>query len=90
MIIGNNNNNNFNNDNMNFQNKFNTIKEENKKNNININSYSNDHTNKYTNVYDKNEMIEKSFTILQERLNNGTITLDEFNKQCNKLNKLRK
>ena len=89
MIIGNNNNN-FNNDNMNFQNKFNTIKEENKKNNININSYSNDHTNKYTNVYDKNEMIEKSFTILQERLNNGTITLDEFNKQCNKLNKLRK
>lgn len=41
------------------------------------------------NVMDKNDMADKSFAMLQERYANGLISLEEFTKQCNKLNKLR-
>ncbi len=41
------------------------------------------------NVMDKNDMADKSFAMLQERYANGLISLEEFTKQCNKLNKIR-
>lgn len=60
----------------------------NKNNSINnINHFNNLESMKNTNVLDKNEMRDKSFQILQDRLNKGLISIDEFNKQCNKLNK---
>ena len=41
------------------------------------------------NVMDKNDMADKSFAMLHERYEKGLISLEEFTKQCNKLNKLR-
>ncbi len=41
------------------------------------------------NVMDKNDMADKSFAMLNERYAKGLISLEEFTKQCNKLNKLR-
>ena len=41
------------------------------------------------NVMNKNDMADKSFAMLQERYENGLISIEEFTKQCNKLNKLR-
>ena len=38
---------------------------------------------------DKNDMADKSFAMLHERYENGLISLEEFTKQCNKLNKIR-
>lgn len=83
MLIGNNTN--FNNDNNNFNNKMRTIKEN---NNITNNIMNND-TNMYKNITNNNETIDKSFQILKDRLDNGLITLDEFNKKCQQINKTR-
>ena len=47
-------------------------------------------TNKYTDINNKNEMLDKSLQVLQDRLNNGLISYDDFQKQCAKLGKLRK
>ena len=44
----------------------------------------------YTNVLSKNDMADKSLAMLQERYRQGLISLDEFTKQCNKLNKIRR
>lgn len=41
----------------------------------------------HSNVLSKSEMHEKSFQMLQDRLNKGLISLDEFNKKCKDLNK---
>ena len=41
------------------------------------------------NVMNKNDMADKSFAMLQERYANGLISIEEFSKQCEKLNKLR-
>ncbi len=41
------------------------------------------------NVMNKNDIADKSFAMLQERYENGLISIEEFTKQCNKLNKLR-
>ena len=41
----------------------------------------------HSNVLSKNEMQEKSFQMLQDRLNKGLISLDEFNKKCKELSK---
>ena len=43
----------------------------------------------HTDVTDKDEMADKSFAMLEERYKNGLISLDEYTKECNKLNKLR-
>ena len=43
----------------------------------------------HTDVMNKNEMADKSFAMIEERYRNGLISLDEYTKQCNKLNKLR-
>ena len=82
MIIGNNNMNN----NSNFI-----------RNNNPINNNSNHHNvlperkaaQINANVMNKNDMADKSFAMLQERYENGLISLEEFTKQCNKLNKIR-
>ncbi len=37
----------------------------------------------------KNDMRTKSLAMLQERLNNGTISLEEFNKRCAALAKMK-
>ena len=101
MIIGNNNpmkgfnninnkpqeNNNFT---QNFDKRFNMVKEQAKKNKSVINTFAKDNNvMQHSNVMSKSEMADKSFSMLQERLNNGTITLEEFNRKCNQLNKLR-
>ena len=41
----------------------------------------------HSNIMDKDEMKNKSFAMLQERLSNGTISLEEFNKKCHELGK---
>lgn len=93
MIIGNNNNNfNSNKPNFtsNFNERFNTVMNENQKNNNKITPLTETtQTKHYSNVNSKKEMSDKSFAMLQERLNNGTITLEEFNKKCNQLHKMR-
>ena len=43
----------------------------------------------YIDPTNKNEIADKSFNILKQRLDQGLITLDEFNKKCNQINKLR-
>ena len=88
MIIGKNNNS-FN-QSENFERRFNTVKEQAEKNKERINPFQVDNKAlRNTNVFNKNDMADKSFAMLQERYNNGTISLEEFNKQCNRLNRLR-
>lgn len=86
MILGNNN---FSKEN--FQNKMNAIKNNasnmNSNKSINTNSIS---TNQYKDVTNQDEMISRSLEMLQERLNKGLISYEEFQKQCTKLGKLRK
>ena len=45
--------------------------------------------NKYNDISNHNDMINKSIAVLQERLDNGLIDLDEFNKMASKINKNR-
>ena len=95
MIIGNKNNNpNPMNNNsgytQSFETRFNTIKEENKKNANNLTPFKeNPKAKAFSDPTNKNGMADKSLAILQERLRNGTITMDEFYKQCQKLGKFR-
>jgi len=93
MIIGNNNNenkfrdNNFL-DNDTFNNQFNDYKENSKMQHKNI--FVKDlKDQKYTNVNNKNDMYDKSLAMLNDRLKNGLISFDEFNKQVNLLAKRR-
>ena len=81
MLIGNNTN--FNNDNNNFNNKIKNIKENTKVTNPTMNN----NTNMNNNITNSNEAVDKSFQILKDRLDNGLITLDEFNKKCSQINK---
>lgn len=64
-----------------FTNNYNPVNQTTQSQNININTMKN------ANVLNKKEMNDKSFMMLQDRLNKGLITLEEFNKMCNKLNK---
>ena len=79
MIIGNNSNNSFKHNPINY-NTNNTQKK--------FNSTPNQ--NHYNNPLNKNEMADKTYQMLEERLKNGLISLEEFHKQCNKLSKFRK
>ena len=47
-------------------------------------------SHKYNDATNTNSMYDKTLAMLHERLKNGTITLEEFNKECEKLSKLRK
>ncbi len=93
MIIGNNNNENkFRNnnflDNDTFNNQFNDYKENSKMQHKNI--FVKDlKDQKYTNVNNKDDMYDKSLAMLNDRLKNGLISFDEFNKQVNLLAKRR-
>ena len=72
----------------NFDQRFNTVKENNMKNNpVNTGLHDNLETMAHSDIMNANEMHDKSFAMLQERLNNGLITVEEFNKKCNELNK---
>jgi len=44
---------------------------------------------KYTDPTNKKDMYDKSIAMLNERLENNLITLDEFNKKCNQIGKRR-
>ena len=44
-------------------------------------------TMNHTDIMSKNDMKNKSFAMLQERLNNGTISMEEFNRKCTELGK---
>ena len=83
MIIGNNNNN-FNNNNNKFHQKMKDIKQNGEKT---TQPYYHDNPNKSFDVLNKNDMKEKTFAMLEERRRNGTISLEEYNRQCQKLNK---
>ena len=95
MIIGNNNGNNRingnNNAQMNFENRFNMVKSEGQKLQEQTNPFRNNPVNNHhPNVMNQREMADRSFDILQDRLEKGLISLDEFNKKCSLLNKMRK
>ena len=85
MIISNNN---FNSNNNNFKSTVNSIK------NGSIDTTHNHidtiKPKAYKDINNKDEMIEQSIAILQQRLSKGLISIDEFQKQCEKLGKLRK
>ena len=86
MIIGKNS---FNSNNT-FNNRFNEIKENDNKNHNLVNPIAETTTNMaHTNINSRNEMYEKSFAMLQDRLRNGLISVEEFNSKCNELNKKR-
>jgi len=87
MIIGNNNNNSFPSEQERFNRRMNTIQENNQKNN-NWHLIDNNPLKKYD-VTNKNDMADKSLAMLQNRLNNGLISLDEFNRQCLQIEKQR-
>ena len=44
-------------------------------------------TMQHTDVMSKTEMNDKAFSMLQDRLNKGLISMDEFNKMCSQLGK---
>ena len=86
MIIGNNN---FNNNN--FTNKFNRIKKEGERNKERLNPTLVDKKSfNYSNTKSKQQMADKSFAMLQDRYNNGLISLEEFTRKCNNLEKQRR
>ena len=46
-------------------------------------------TKQRVNPTSKNDMYDKTLAVLHERLNQGSITLEEFNKKCQELGKKR-
>ena len=44
----------------------------------------------YKDVNNRNEMLDQSLAVLQDRYNNGLISYEDFIKQCDKIGKLRK
>ena len=95
MIIGNNNNNqsfakplgnHF--ENGQFKNQNNTFQQNMKNNQKNI--FTKDiKTNQHINPVNKNDMADKTLALLHERLEKGSISLDEFSRQCELLGKRR-
>ena len=89
MIIGNGNNN-FNNQSNNFQNKWNTVNEQNQNRQPNKNIFVKDiREQKYANTTNTQAMYDKSLAMLQSRLDNKLISIEEFNQKCAQLNKAR-
>ncbi len=50
-------------------------------------SIENERIKQHTNVYSKKEMSSKAYSILEERYQNGFISLEEFTKKCNEIRK---
>ncbi len=94
MIIGNNYTSNpqknFENSRFNTNNNRKQYPKEQAKNNFSNNLLTKElNTYKYTDPKNKNQMYDKSLAMLHERLENKTITLEEFNKKCEELAKRR-
>lgn len=89
MIIGNNRNENKFKDNNflkdNFDTKFNSYKENSKQSNKRNIFVQDINEQIHTNVNSKDDMYNKSLAILNDRLRNGLITLEEFNRQVKDL-----
>ena len=93
MIIGNNSNNNSFNNPLSEENQFKTrmdnIKQANEFNSYNDGLIDSVNSASFNNPLDKDQMSDKTLSMLHERLNNGLISLDEFNKKCNELGRKR-
>ena len=103
MIIGNNNGNNFNNKNScrglnntstspsnnNFQNRWNTIQENQNQHPRSNGFIKNIQDQKYASSTDTHGMQDRTLAMLHERLKKGTISLEEFNKKCAQLGQQR-
>ena len=77
--------------NNNFTNKFNRIKKEGERNKERLNPTLVDKKAfNYSNTKSKQQMADKSFAMLQDRYNNGLISLEEFTRKCNNLEKQRR
>lgn len=75
--------------NTNLQNQNNFVKENNTSNTFHGKNpvLETNRTMQHANVMNKNEMTDKAFSMLQDRLNKGLISMDEFSKACVKLGK---
>lgn len=75
--------------NNNFSTKMDLIKENHQNTQNKINPFVDDFSNKqYIDPTNKQSMKEKTLTLLNERLKQGHISIDDFNRECEKLNKL--
>ena len=72
----------------NFDSRLNTIKENYENNPGLIEMKESTRNMKYTDVNSTNDIKNKTFAMLQDRLANGTITIEEFKKKCNALGKI--
>ena len=72
-----------------FQERFHLIKEQAKNNHHKINAVDPSNIKKQQDVTNRNDMADKSIAFLQERLNNGLISLEEFNQKVRKINQSR-
>lgn len=71
-----------------FHKKLDLLQKDNKKINLNSNPYVEDIKSiNHSNPISNKDMRTKSLAMLQERLDKGLITLEEFNKKCNALSK---
>ena len=89
MIIGNSSNN-INNQSNHFQNKWNNINENASKQTTKNIFVKDIKEHKYANVSNSQAMHDKSLAMLQSRLDNKLITVEEFNKKCAEINKIQK
>ena len=73
----------------NFEKNFNRLKEEGAKlNSLKKNQFVEDiKTLNYSNPTNSKQMRNKSLSMLQERLDKGLITLEEFNRKCKNIGK---
>ena len=71
-----------------FENRWNTVQEYNKNRQVVSNGFvKNIQDQKYSNISDSSNMHDKALAMLHERLKQGTISLEEFNKKCTQLGK---
>ena len=85
MIIGNNNQN----LNTGLNHKYNTNLHTNNNSNNNNIFEADKKALKNGNIFSKNDMADKSLAMLQERYNQGLISIEEFNQKCAQLNRQR-
>ena len=102
MIIGDNSSNNFQTRNQfsnpnqpklgdNFENRWNQINEYNKQRSEQRNVFVKDIKEQhYANSADTSQMHDRTLALLHDRLQQGTISMEEFNRQCSRLSKLKK
>lgn len=73
-----------------FQNRWNTIQQQNQNIPMRKNVFVQDiKEQKYSNSADTHGMQDRTLAMLHERLENGTITMEEFNRKCMQLGRQR-